>query len=177
MKKTKDNAPKEVDEKNHEANPILKEEEATPNPDLKMENKSLKEQNLRLMAEMENVKRRSSKAVEKAHKYAIDKFAKNLLEVSDSLEMGIKAANAKDASVERIREGMEMTQKVFLSTLDGQGIKMVGTVGDKFDPEKHEAISMVAAEENDKNKILELAQTGWNLNGRLLRPAMVIIGT
>lgn len=177
MKKTKDNAPKEVDKKNLEANPILKEEVVLETPDLKMENKSLKEQNLRLMAEMENVKRRSSKDVEKAHKYAIDKFAKNLLEVSDSLEMGMKAASAKDASVESIREGMEMTQKVFLSTLDGHGIKMVGTVGDKFDPEKHEAISMVAAEENDKNKILELAQTGWNLNGRLLRPAMVIIGT
>ena len=144
---------------------------------LSEENKSLKDNNLRLLAEMENIKRRSAREVNNAHKYALDGFAKNLLEVSDSLEMGIRATESDEVNVKSIIEGLKLTKKVFLSTLEKHGIEMVGTVSEKFDPEKHEAISMVASEEDEKDTILELAQTGWNLNDRLLRPAMVIIGT
>lgn len=141
------------------------------------EKTELADKNIRLLAEMENIKRRSNIDVANAHKYALDKFAKELLEVADSLDMGIKATSDKDAPIESINEGIHMTQKVFLETLKRHGIEATGEIGDKFDPEKHEAISMQPADKKAKNTILELAQTGWNLNGRLLRPAMVIIGS
>lgn len=144
---------------------------------LEDEKLALEDKNIRLLAEMENIKRRSNKDVENAHKYALDKFAKELLEVADSMDMGLKASSDKKASIESIIEGMSMTQKVFLETLKKHGIEAMGEIRDKFDPEKHEAISMQPADKKAKNTILELAQTGWNLNGRLLRPAMVIIGS
>lgn len=136
----------------------------------------LKDKNLRLMAEMENLKRRNSIDVEKAHKYGLDRFAKALLEIGDSLDMGIKSADKEEASLTTVKEGLSMTSKIFVSALSKQGVERVGDIGDKFDPEFHEAISMVPGGEDNKNMILDLVQVGWTLNGRLLRPAMVVIG-
>jgi molecular chaperone GrpE len=136
----------------------------------------LKDKNLRLMAEMENLKRRNSIDVENAHKYGLDRFAKALLEIGDSLDMGVKSADKEEASLTTVKEGLSMTSKIFVSALSKQGVEQVGGIGDKFNPEFHEAISMVPGGEDNKNMILDLVQVGWTLNGRLLRPAMVVIG-
>jgi len=130
---------------------------------------------LRSQAEMENLKRRTSKDLENAHKFALDGFVKALLEVSDSLSMGLKSAKDEKATLENTVEGLELTNKVFGSTLEKFGVETVSPVGEKFDPELHEAVTMVPMPDKKSNTVLEVIQTGFTLNGRLVRPALVIV--
>ena len=130
---------------------------------------------LRAQAEMENLKRRNARDLEHAHKFALDGFVKALLEVKDSLTMGLKTANEEKATIEHIIEGLEMTDKVFLSTMEKFGVETINPVGEAFNPELHEAVTMVPMPDKDSNSVLEVVQTGFTLNGRLIRPAMVIV--
>ena len=130
---------------------------------------------LRSQAEMENLKRRTSKDLENAHKFALDGFVKALLEVSDSLSMGLKSATDDKATLENTIEGLELTNKVFSSTLEKFGVEAVSPIGEKFNPELHEAVTMVPMPDKTSNTVLEVIQTGFTLNGRLVRPALVIV--
>ena len=130
---------------------------------------------LRSQAEMENLKRRTTKDLENAHKFALDSFVKALLEVSDSLTMGIKSAKDEKATIETTTEGLELTMKVFNSTLEKFGVESINPVDEKFDPELHEAVTMVPMPDKKSNTVLEVIQTGFTLNGRLVRPALVIV--
>lgn len=130
---------------------------------------------LRSQAEMENLKRRTTKDLENAHKFALDGFVKALLEVSDSLTMGIKSAKDEKATIETTTEGLELTMKVFNSTLEKFGVESINPIDEKFDPELHEAVTMVPMPDKTSNTVLEVIQTGFTLNGRLVRPALVIV--
>lgn len=130
---------------------------------------------LRSQAEMENLKRRTTKDLENAHKFALDGFVKALLEVSDSLTMGIKSAKDEKATIETTTEGLELTMKVFNSTLEKFGVESINPVDEKFNPELHEAVTMVPMPDKKSNTVLEVIQTGFTLNGRLVRPALVIV--
>ena len=130
---------------------------------------------LRAQAEMENLKRRNAKDLENAHKFALDGFVKALLEVKDSLAMGLKTANEENATIEHIIEGLEMTDKVFLSTMEKFGVEMISPTDETFNPEFHEAVTMVPMPDKESNSVLEVVQTGFTLNGRLVRPAMVVV--
>ena len=129
---------------------------------------------LRSAAELENVRKRATRDVEKARKYALERFGKELLAVRDSLEMGLAAAD-DSASVESLLEGKTATLKLLTSVMQQFGIDEVDPAGEPFDPEFHEAISMQPAEEVEPGSVITVVQKGYSLNGRLLRPAMVIV--
>jgi len=133
------------------------------------------EQMLRAQAEMQNVRRRAEIDVEKAHKYALEKFVKELLPVADSLEKAVENSAGEDEFIVRIREGMEMTLDLFLSTLRKFNVEQLNPVGEPFDPQQHEAMSMVPAPDAEPNTVISVMQKGYTLNGRLVRPAMVVV--
>ncbi|MDJ0794776.1 MAG: nucleotide exchange factor GrpE [Woeseiaceae bacterium] len=128
---------------------------------------------LRAAAELENVRKRAERDVEKAHKFALERFGKELLAVRDTLEMGLAAAEG--ATVESILEGKNATLKLLASTMQQFGIEQVDPLGEPFDPELHEAISVQPSEDVEPGSVVNVVQKGYTLNGRLLRPAMVIV--
>lgn len=131
---------------------------------------------LRARADMENLRRRQSRDLENAHKRALDKFVGELLPIYDSMELGLNASNGEEASLETVREGLEMTMKMFLSSINKFGLEQVNPEeGETFDPELHQAMAMQPVEGVEANKVLDVAQKGFQFNGRLLRPAMVLV--
>jgi len=130
------------------------------------------ERYVRASAETENVRKRAARDVENAHKFALERFGKELLGVKDTLEMGVAADGA---SVESLIEGSNATLKMLGSVLERFGIVEIDPEGEPFDPEFHEAISMQPSDEVEPNSVLKVVQKGYTLNGRLLRPAMVIV--
>lgn len=134
----------------------------------------LKEQMLRLQAEMQNVRRRAEADVEKAHKFAVEKFANEMLVVVDNLERGLAAA-PEDESTRAMREGIEMTLSGFMSGLSKFKVDVVDPVGEPFNPELHQAITMIESADMAPNSVLNVMQKGYTLAGRLLRPAMVVV--
>ena len=129
---------------------------------------------LRAQAELDNVRKRSLRDVENAHKYALDKFANGLLPVIDSLELGIDAADSEEEQ-NTLKEGMNLTLKMFRDVMEKHGVKEVESEGEKFDPEKHEAVSMQEIEGSESGAVIAVLQKGYALNGRLIRPAMVVV--
>ena len=132
---------------------------------------------LRAQAEIQNMRRRAEQEVEKAHKFALEKFSKELLTVVDNLERGLAALDkaVADETTQALVDGVEMTHKEFISTLAKFGVQAVGVVGEVFNPELHQAISMQPAEGIDANHISQVLQKGYTLQGRVLRPAMVMV--
>ena len=132
---------------------------------------------LRTQAEIQNMRRRAEQEVEKAHKFALEKFSKELLTVVDNLERGLAALDkaVSDETTQTLVDGVEMTHKEFISTLAKFGVQAVGVVGEVFNPELHQAISMQPAEGIDANHISQVLQKGYTLQGRVLRPAMVMV--
>ncbi len=130
---------------------------------------------VRAKAEMENLRKRTAKDLENAHKFAVEKFAKELLTVIDSLELGIQASTGDSPEVVRFREGSELTLKQFESVFSKFNIEMVDPMGLPFNPEHHQAMSMQPTDEVKPNTVVNVFQKGYLLNGRLLRPAMVIV--
>ncbi len=128
---------------------------------------------LRTAAELENVRKRAARDVENAHKFALERFGKELLAVRDTLEMGLAAADG--ASVESLLEGKNATLKLLATIMQQFGIEEVDPAGEPFDPELHEAISMQPADDVEPGSVVTVVQKGYTLNGRLLRPAMVIV--
>lgn len=130
---------------------------------------------LRAKAELENQHRRYERELEKTRKYALEKFAEDLLPVRDSLEMGLTAAQAEDANVAALREGSELILKMFNEIAVRFGIETVDPQGEPFNPEFHQAISTQESDEVAPDTILTVVRKGYILNGRLLRPAMVVV--
>ncbi|EAT12701.1 nucleotide exchange factor GrpE [Bermanella marisrubri] len=141
---------------------------------LQAEVAELKEEVLRAQAETQNVRRRAEVDVEKAHKFSTEKFARELLEVVDNLERAI-AASPEDEVVKPFLEGVEMTQKSFVNTLKKFKVEAIEPEGHPFDPDLHQAISMVDAPDAEPNTVLNVVQKGYTIHDRLLRPAMVVV--
>ena len=130
---------------------------------------------LRAKAEMENMRRRQARDLENAHKHALDKFVFELLPIYDSMELGLNAANVAEASLDTVRNGLEMSMKMFLSSISKFGLEQVNPENQAFNPEIHQAMAMEEMEGVEPNQVLTVAQKGYQFNGRLLRPAMVIV--
>jgi len=130
---------------------------------------------LRTRAEMENLRKRQARELENAHKYSLDKIAQELLPVRDTLELGVAAAEEEQAELAKIVEGTELTLKMLTQALEKFNILEVDPLGEKFDPDLHQAISMQEGTDKPANTVLTVMQKGYTLNDRLLRPAMVVI--
>ena len=126
---------------------------------------------VRLQAEMANQRKRTEKQVSDAHKFAIKSFVEQLLPVIDSLEMGLQA----EGDLDSIREGMDLTLKQFESLMEKQNLQAVDPLGEKFDPDLHQAMAMQPSEEYEDGLVAAVMQKGYTLNGRLVRPAMVMV--
>jgi molecular chaperone GrpE len=134
----------------------------------------LKDQLLRTMAEMENVRRRAQRDVENAHKFAVEKLLSDLLPVVDSLEKAEDAAKATD-NAESMAEGIGLSLKLFIGILEKAGIALVDPLGEPFDPQLHEAMAMVPNPDAEPNSVMDVMQRGYTLNGRLVRAAKVVV--
>lgn len=130
---------------------------------------------MRAMAEADNVRRRTERDLENAHKFALERFAKELLPVIDSVEMGLQAAQANDVSVESIRQGSELILKKFEAVLGKFNVVAINPQDQPFNPELHQAVSMVPANDKAANTVITVLQKGYTLNERLIRPAMVVV--
>ncbi|HSH48429.1 MAG TPA: nucleotide exchange factor GrpE [Halomonas sp.] len=140
--------------------------------ELEQELAEAKDQALRAAAEAQNVRRRAEQEASKARKFALEKFVKELLPVVDSLE---KALEAMQDGSDAHREGVAMTLKLQLDVLGKFGVEAVDPHGEPFDPEYHEAVATVPNPELDPNSVMDVIQKGYVLNGRLVRPAMVVV--
>ena len=130
---------------------------------------------LRAKAETENVRRRAQRDVEKAHKYALERFAAELLPVKDSLELGLSAASETPGDVNKLREGTELTLKMLTAAMEKFGIKELNPLNEPFNPEWHQAMTTQPSSSVVPNTVLTVYQKGYTLNDRLIRPALVIV--
>lgn len=130
---------------------------------------------LRGKAEVENMRRRVAQDVEKAHKFALNKFANELLPVVDNLERALGAADKESEHTKAMVEGVEMTLNSMMSALDKSGVKAIDPKGETFNPELHQAMTMIEVPGAEPNSVIDVMQKGFELNGRLLRPAMVVV--
>ena len=136
---------------------------------------SAKDQVLRVQAEMQNVRRRAERDVENAHKYALDKFTTDLLPVVDNLERALATIDSADEAQKGVSEGLELTLKSFMEVLSRHKIQAIDPAGQPFDADLHQAVSMVANPDLEPNTVMDVFQKGYTLNGRLVRPAMVVV--
>lgn len=134
-----------------------------------------KEQALRAAAEVQNARRRAEQDVEKAHKFALEKFVNDMLPVADNLERAIEASDSQQGSVESLIEGVELTLKTLQDGLKRHNVEAVRPEGEPFDPQLHQAMSMVPDPNVEPNTVINVFQSGYTLNGRLVRPAMVVV--
>jgi len=130
---------------------------------------------VRAKAELENLRKRHDRDLANAHKYALERFVKELLPVQDSLELGLKAAQEENADVAKLSEGTELTLNLFTSVMGKFNVVAIDPVGEPFNPELHQAMAMQPAEDVEPNTVITVVQKGYSLNERLVRPAMVIV--
>ena len=127
---------------------------------------------LRAEAEMQNLQRRTARDVENAHKFGVEKFVQNMLPVVDSLEQAIESTGD---NADAIAQGVRLCHKLMVDTLIKEGVEIIDPVGEPFDPNEHQAMSMVENPDMEPNSVLAVVQKGCKLNGRLVRPAMVMV--
>ena len=170
-----------AEEVNEEAEQELLEEEQQSGADqieqLEQQVAEANDNVLRVQAEMQNLRRRSERDVENAHKFALDKFSADLLPVVDNLERALAAIDSDDDSQKAIAEGIELTLKSFLDVLKRFKIEAVDPAGQPFDADLHQAVSMVPNPDMEPNTVMDVFQKGYTLNGRLIRPAMVVVSS
>lgn len=142
---------------------------------LEQSQKTEREAMARALAEVENVRRRTQQDIEKAHKFALEKFSNELLPVLDNLERALSAADHENESLKPMIEGLELTLKSFLDAVRKFGIEVVEEKNVVFNPEVHQAMTLIDSPEYESNHVVDVMQKGYTLNGRLLRPAMVIV--
>jgi molecular chaperone GrpE len=130
---------------------------------------------LRTRAEIENMRRRMQRDIENAHKYGLEKFIQALLPVLDSMELGLAAADGEGEQLEKIREGMSLTFKMFADEMEKVGVARLDPQGEPFNPEFHQAMTMVESPDVAPNTVIDVMQKGYLLNERLVRPAMVVV--
>jgi len=153
-------------------------EEADPVEALKAENADLRDRFLRLAAEMDNLRRRTDREIKDAKSYAVTSFARDMLSVSDNLRRAIEtlpedARAAADATLTALIEGVEMTERGMLSTLERHGVRKIDAEGQKFDPNFHQAMFEVPNPNVPNNTVVQVVQAGYAIGERVLRPAMV----
>ena len=154
---------------------LLQDEQLSETEQLQQQVAEANDQVLRVQAEMQNVRRRVERDVENAHKYALDKFSADLLPVVDNLERALSAISADDESQKAVAEGIELTLKSFVDVLARFKIEPIDPAGQPFDANLHQAVSMVPNPDLEPNTVMDVFQKGYTLNGRLIRPAMVIV--
>jgi len=130
---------------------------------------------LRAKAEVENIRRRTELDIEKAHKFALEKFTGELLPVIDNLESALDLADKSNSELAGLIEGVELTLKSLLDAVRKFGMEVVSDIHVPFNPELHQAMTMMESEELEPNHVMMVMQKGYTLNGRLLRPAMVAV--
>ncbi len=134
-----------------------------------------KEQVLRSQAEAQNARRRAEQDVEKAHKFGQEKLLQDLLPVVDNLERALSAMDTEDPELKAVVEGIQLTHKSFIDALAKYKVESVDPTGEPFDPELHQAMTMVPNPDVEPNTVIEVFQKGYTLHGRLVRPAMVVV--
>jgi len=142
---------------------------------LRAEVVAAKDQVLRAQAEMQNVRRRAEQDVEKAHKFALDRFAGDIVTVADNLERALTTIDRGDDKQKPVAEGIELTLKSLLDTLQKYGVKQLNPMGEPFNPQEQEAIAMVPNPAMEPNSVMDVMQKGYALNGRIIRPARVVV--
>lgn len=142
---------------------------------LKNEAMQAQEQVLRASAELQNIRRRAEQDIEKAHKFALEKFVGDMLPVADNLERSIEAAKSETANFDSVIEGVELTLKALQDGLKRHKVEAIDPHGEPFDPQLHQAMSMVPDPNVEPNTVINVFQRGYTLNGRLVRPAMVVV--
>ncbi|KOR31345.1 hypothetical protein TI04_01400 [Achromatium sp. WMS2] len=130
---------------------------------------------LRTRAEMDNLQKRQARELENAHKFALDNFVRELIQVWDSLELGQTAAQDEGVDIEAIRQGHDLTLKLFNDVMTKFGVQRLDPTGEGFNPDYHQAMSMQASDTLAPNHVVTVVQKGCTLNGRLVRPALVIV--
>lgn len=168
----------DVEEQNQAEDPLEEAIARVQELESQLAETAKKEQDLllRTRAEIDNIRRRTEQDVEKAHKFALEKFAKDILNTIDNLERALATpANTEDESVKALFDGVELTLKELLATVARFGVEPVGVVGEVFNPDLHQAISMQPMEGFETNQITTVLQKGYLLNGRVIRPAMVMV--
>ncbi|MDF1694156.1 MAG: nucleotide exchange factor GrpE [Zhongshania sp.] len=134
-----------------------------------------KEQALRAVADAQNIRRRAEKDAESARKFALEKFAGDMLVVADNLDRALASADMSNESLKPMIEGVELTNKSMLDALARHKVEQINPLGEPFNPEFHQAIAMVPNPDAEPNSVMDVMQKGFTLNGRLLRPAMVVV--
>jgi molecular chaperone GrpE len=135
----------------------------------------LKEALIRSQADLQNVRRRAERDVENAHKYAVEKFVKDLLAVLDSMDRALELAETTEGFDAAMLEGIQMTHKLLLDTAAKHGVEPINPVGEAFDPQEHQAMSMVESADHEPNTVMAVMQKGYKLEGRVIRAAMVMV--
>ncbi|MBH0074706.1 nucleotide exchange factor GrpE [Pseudoalteromonas sp. APC 3358] len=130
---------------------------------------------VRAAADVDNIRRRAAQDVEKAHKFALEKFANELLPVIDNLERAIEFSDKENETLKPLLEGIDMTVKSFNDAVSKFGVEIVNPQGEQFNPDFHQAMSIQPSNDVTPNTVLAVMQKGYTLNGRLLRPAMVMV--
>jgi len=148
--------------------------EASDAPDLEAELAAAKDAALRAQADAMNTQRRAEQEIEKARKFALERICGDLLSVIDNLERALEAAGENEGN-NSLLEGIELTRKGFIDILEKHGVRSVDPLGEPFDPETAQAMSMVEQPDAEPNSVIAVMQKGYTLNGRLLRPAMVMV--
>jgi molecular chaperone GrpE len=133
------------------------------------------EQVLRVQAEMQNVRRRTQRDVENAHKFALDKFVSALLPVVDNLERALSTIDGDDEGQKPVAEGLQLTLKSFVDALTNFKVEQVDPAGQPFDADLHQAVSLLPSADIEANTVIDVFQKGYTLHGRLVRPAMVTV--
>lgn len=154
---------------------LLAEDQLSEAEELQEQVSKANDQVLRVQAEMQNVRRRVERDVENAHKYALDKFTAELLPVVDNLERALSTIDAADDAQKAVATGLELTLKSFFDVLGRFKIEVVDPAGQPFDADLHQAVSMVPNLDLEPNTVMDVFQKGYTLNGRLVRPAMVVV--
>ena len=154
---------------------LLAEDQLSETEELQEQVSKANDQVLRVQAEMQNVRRRVERDVENAHKYALDKFTTELLPVVDNLERALSTIDAADDAQKAVATGLELTLKSFFDVLGRFKIDVVDPAGQPFDADLHQAVSMVPNPDLEPNTVMDVFQKGYTLNGRLVRPAMVVV--
>ena len=130
---------------------------------------------LRMQADMENLRKRLIREQEKARRRTLERFMSDLLPVRDSLERGLEAAADPSATVEALREGKQLIMKMLSKAMGDHGLQTIDPAGEAFNPEKHEAMTMLPSAEHDENTVIEVLEKGYQLHDRLIRPAKVVV--
>jgi len=128
-----------------------------------------------MQADMENLRKRLVREHEKARRRTLDRFMRDLLPVRDSLERGLEAAEDQASTVESLKQGTQLIMKMLTKVMDDHGLQIFDPAGEKFDPERHEAMTMLPSADHDENTIIDVIEKGYQLHERLIRPAKVVV--